>query len=143
MNMTSFEIYCKDFIRENIEGLIGRNVYACDLGLELTMGINADGTCTYSTNLAKQYLCDWWDECGDYWDYEKKYYGENAHNPFVNPEAYMVCMVIEGVRTLLGQVKEIDADWGSEINVTKELCDSICSQLDEIEMYNSRGYVNW
>lgn len=139
MNMTNFEIYCKDFIRENIEGLIGRNVYACDLGLELTMGINADGTCTYSTNLAKQYLCDWWDECGDYWNYEKINFGNNYHNPFDEPEAFMVCMVIEGVRLVLDSIEYEQA----QIEITQELCDNICSQLDEIEMYNSRGYVNW
>lgn len=137
--MTNFEIYCKDFIRENIEGLIGRTIDVADLGYEITNGINADGTCTYSTNLAKQYLCDWWDECGDYWNYEKINFGEHLHNPFDAPEAFMVCMVIEGVRLVLDSI-EYEQE---QIEITQELCDSICSQLDEIQMYNSRGYVNW
>lgn len=137
--MTNFEIYCKDFIRENIEELIGRTIDVADLGYEITNDINADGTCTYSTNLAKQYLCDWWDECGDYWNYEKINLGHNYHNPFDAPELFMVCMVIEGVRLVLDSI-EYEQE---QIEITQELCDSICSQLDEIEMYNSRGYVNW
>lgn len=139
MNMTNFEIYCKDFIRENIEGLIGRTIDFCDLGYEITNGINADGSCTYSTNLAKQYLSDWWDECADYFNFETNNFGKVFHNPFENPEAFMACMVIEGVRLVLDSIEYVQG----QIEITQELCDNICSQLDEIEMYNSRGYVNW
>ena len=137
--MTNFEIYCKDFIRENIEGLIGRTIYVSGLGYEITNGINADGTCTYSTNLAKRYLSDWWDECGDYMNYEQRNFGRNYHNPFEAPEAFMVCMVTEGVRLVLDSI-EYEQE---QIEITQELCDHICVQLDEIEMYDSRGYVNW
>ena len=52
-------------------------------------------------------------------------------------------MIITGVDRLMAQVKEIYEVWNDQIEVTQELCDSICKQLDDIEMYDSYGYVNW
>ena len=139
----SFDVYCKDFIKSHIEDHLGRIVYTCDFASEITMGINVDGSATYSTHEAKEYLKTWWDEAADYFQYEKDNFGENLHNPFENPEAYMVCMVITGVDHLMAQVKEISEARNDHIEVTQELCDSICKQLDDLEMYDSRGYVNW
>lgn len=139
----SFDDYCKDFIKDNLDGFIGRTVYACELANEITMGINVDGSATYSTYKAKEYLRAWWDEAADYFQYEKDNFGEHRWNPFENPEAYMVCMVIQGVEGLMAQVKEIYEAQDDQIEVTQELCDSIIAQLDDIEMYDSRGYVNW
>lgn len=141
--MEQFDVYCKDFIKDNIRDHLGRTVYACEFASEITMDINMDGTATYSTYEAKQYLKEWWDEAADYFRYEKDNFGENLHNPFENPEAYMVCMVIKGVDCLMAQVKEIYDAWNDQIYVTHELCDSICEQLEDIEMYDSRGNVNW
>lgn len=141
--MESFDVYCKDFIRDNLEGFIGRTIYACDLASEITMGINVDGSATYSTYKAKEYLKAWWDEAADYYEYSKSNFGEVLHNPFENPEAYMVCMIITGVDHLMAQVKEIDDSWRDQIEVTQELCDSIVAQLDDIDMYDSYGNVNW
>ena len=139
----NFDVYCKDFIKNHIEDHLGRTVYACDFASDITMGINVDGSATYSTYKAKEYLKTWWDEAADYFQYEKDNFGENHHNPFENPEAYMVCMIITGVGCLMAQVKEINEAWNDHIEVTQELCDSICKQLDDIEMYNCYGYVKW
>lgn len=139
----SFDVYCKDFIKDNLDGFIGSTIYACELANEITMGINVDGSATYSTYKAKEYLKAWWDEAADYFQYEKDNFGENYHNPFENPEAYMVCMVIQGVEGLMAQVKEIYEAQDDQIEITQELCDSIVAQLDDIEMYDSHGNVNW
>lgn len=141
--MEQFDVYCKDFIKNHIEDHLGRTVYACDFASDITMGINVDGSATYSTYLAKEYLKEWWDEAADYFSYEKDNFGEVLHNPFENPEAYMVCMVIKGVEYLMSRVKEINEAWNDQIEVTQELRDSIVAQLDEVEMYDSYGCVNW
>lgn len=85
-NLEQFTQYCKEFIKDHIDGYTDQMVYGADLGYTITEGINADGSCTYSTYMAKQYLKEWWDDAADYFEYEKDNFGEN-HNPFKNPEA--------------------------------------------------------
>ena len=112
--MESFVEYCKNYIVEHIYDLQDKEVYACNLGYELTQGANMDGTLTYSRYDAKEYLREWWDECGEYWEWEKDNFGEHSHNPFEEPEAYMVCMVIEGVNAILSQCPVVEAEWDNE-----------------------------
>lgn len=127
-----FVEFCKNHILENIENYEGQSVYACDLGYTLTEGMNVDGTFTYSTDLAKDYLHEWWYEAADYWEYEKSNFGENYHNPFDNPEAYIVCMVIEGVNGLLARCDYIDKHWNDEIKLTKRAIATITKQVEEL-----------
>lgn len=128
--ITDFETYCKDYIKDHISDYVGNDYYMCDLGSEITEAPNCDGTLTYSRALAKDYIREWWDEAAEYWDYEKLNFGENSHNPFDNPEAYMVCMVIEGVQSLLSQCTEVNEQWNEEVELTQDLADSICEQID-------------
>ena len=80
--------------------------------------------------MAKDYLKEWWDEAGDYAEYEKISFGEYEHNPFENPEAYTVCMVIQGICGLLSKCELIDSNWNDEIELTE---DNICRLKDEID----------
>lgn len=124
----NFDDYCRDFIKDELPVHEGRNVYACDLGCYLTESINCDGTATYSTAEAKDYIREWWDEAGEYWDYEKFNFGEHYHNPFDEPEAFMVCMIIEGVNSILSQCDFIDDHWDDEIVLNKKNIKTILSQ---------------
>lgn len=128
---TNFFEYCKNYAVEHLEGHEGQIVYACDLGNHLTEGPNVDGTLTYSTYEAKEYLREWWDDAGEYWQYEKDNFGENLHNPFENPEAYMVCMVIEGVRSVLSRCEFIDDKWNEQITLNKRTIKKIVEQVKE------------
>lgn len=126
--------YCKDFIKDHICNYIGQDVYGCDLAYTITEGINADGSCTYSTYEAKEYLKSWWDDCGNYWQWENDNFGEHRWNPFDNPEAYMVCMVIEGVNTILQEFfNEHDDLWNGQFELTQELTDEICNRIKNAE----------
>lgn len=113
--MEGFVKYCKNYILDHIDGYEGQSHYACDFAYKLTEEPNIDGSLTYSTYKAKEYLREWWDECGEYWEYEKDNFGEHPHNPFDNPETYMVCMVIEGCSAILSKVPCIDNNWNEEI----------------------------
>ncbi len=129
--LESLTEYCKEFIKDHIDGYTGQMVYGCDLGYKITDGINADGSCTYSTYMAKQYLKEWWDDAADYFEYEKDNFGEN-HNPFENPEAFMVCMVIEGVNQLLSGYFDARCDmWNESFELTQDIADDICDYLDD------------
>ena len=126
--------YCKNFIADNLENYSNQSIYGCDLGYTITEGINIDGSCTYSTYKAKEYLKFWWDEASDYFQYEKDNFGENLHNPFERPEAFMVCMVIQGVNSLLSQVSFIDKNWNNKIELTEKNIKKIIREIKDFEV---------
>lgn len=126
--------YCKNFIISNIDDYSDQSIYGCDLGYIITEGINADGSCTYSTYEAKEYIKFWWDEASDYFQYEKDNFGENLHNPFENPEAYMVCMVIQGVNSLLSQISFIDKNWNNKIKLTEKNIKKIIREIKDLKV---------
>lgn len=125
--------YCKNYILENIGNYENESVYGADLGYTITEGPNVDGTLTYSRAEAKEYLNEWYDDCSEYWGYEKFNFGENLHNPFDNPEAYMVCMVIEGVRSILSRCPIVDENWNEEFELDGETIKSICDYVEEFD----------
>lgn len=132
--MKAFNDYCKEMIMDELRDRKGETHYACDLGLGITEYANYDGTLTYSTAEAKEYIREWWDEASDYWEYEKFNFGENFHNPFDNPEAYMVCMVIEGVQSILAQTEVINSAWNDEIELTEDVINKIIEEIADLEV---------
>ncbi len=128
----NFFDYCKSHLLQRLEDYAGTTHYACDLQYDLTEKENVDGTLTYSTYEAKEYLRLWWDECAEYWEHEKFNFGENRHNPFDNPEAYMVCMVIEGVGAILSQCPSIDKAWNDHVELTEEFIARLRTEIEEV-----------
>lgn len=131
--MESFIEYCKNYVLEHIDEYEGQEVYLCDLGFTLTEGPNCNGTLTYSTHDAIEYLREWWYEASDYFEYEKLNFG-TARNPFEDPEGYMVCMVIEGVRALIDaaiQKLGLDDQWNDEVELTADLIEKIKGAVEE------------
>ncbi len=122
--------FCKDFILDNIEDYEGIDVYGADLGIDLTEGINADGTFTYSTEKAKKYLQDWWADAAEYSEYEEMNFGQHS-NPFENVETFIVRMVIEGVRTILSRCKSVDDKWNDKFELTSEIISTIKEEVEE------------
>ena len=131
--MEQFIDFCKEKINNELNNYAGQTVDASELGFILTEDINANGSFTYSRELAKDYIREWWDDANDYWEYEKWNFGENVHNPFDNPEAYTVCMVIEGVNALLAKCPFIDEHWNEEIELTEENINLIKEQIEELD----------
>lgn len=136
-DIPNFVRFCKDKIIDELQNYAGNEYYACDLGYTLTEDINADGSFTYSRELAKEYIKEWWDDASDYWEYEQMSFGEHTHNPFDNPEAYLVCMVVEGVSHILSQCEIIDKAWNDKIKLTKKNIKTITEQVEEIDEYDS------
>ena len=135
--MKDFITYCKDYIIDNLPEHEGRLIYPGDLGYDLMEGPNADGTLTYSSYEAKEYLREWWDEADDYYEYERNNFGKGGHNPFANPEAYMTCMVIEGVNALISQAFDRidDVEWNEKVELTADLIEQITEKVNENDTY--------
>lgn len=128
----AFFDYCKQHLLEKLEDYKGTTHYACDLGYTLCEGENCDETLTYSSYEANKYLQAWWWECGEYFQYEKDNFGENLHNPFENSEAYMVCMVIEGVCSILSQCKSINDDWNEKVTLDEKFMEALKEEIEEV-----------
>lgn len=131
--MESFVEYCKNYVLDHIEEYEHSFVYGADLSWILTEEPNTNGTLTFSTEKAKEYLREWWTECGEYWEYEKDNFGEHTHNPFDEPEAYMVCMVIEGVASLLANAPVVDEHWNDSFELD---ADAIASIKEYVEGFD-------
>lgn len=129
----SYVDYCKDFIIDNLPNYEDQEVYMCDLGYKLTESINIDGSATYSTYEAKEYIKAWFDEAGEVYEYQKANYGECLHNPFEEPEAFHVCMIIEGVNALLAQCETVNNAWNDETELTIENIHAILEELKEVD----------
>lgn len=131
--MEDFKTYCKNYILDHIGEFEGQMAYGCDFGYALTQEPNANGTLTFSRYDAKEYLREWFDECGEYWWHEEMYFGGHEHNPFNNPEAYMVCMVIAGVNAILANEPHIEENWNDEFELTAEVIESIKVYVEEFD----------
>lgn len=133
--MTSYVEYVKEFINDNLPEYEGQSIYGCDLAYAITESINVDGTATYNTYEAKQYIKEWFDEAVDVYQYQVDNYGQALHNPFENPEAFMVCMIIEGVSSILGQCEVVNDDdvWNYETEWTEELINKILEYVKTVD----------
>lgn len=128
--MKDFITYCKEYIAENLPEHEGNKEYLCDLGYSVTDGPNMDGTLTYNRAEAQEYLKEWWNEAADYFDYEKDNFG-TTQNPFENPETYMVCMVIQGVNSLISQACSVlNLDWDDKVELTADLIEEIIDAVN-------------
>ena len=125
--------YTKEHLSDQLQDYKGCTSYACDLYILLTEGINADGSATCSTYEAKEYIKEWFEDAGNYYEYAKDNFGEVFNNPFENPEAFMVEMIIQGVSVLLNDVRTISDKWNDEIKITDKLIKEITKHIDSIK----------
>lgn len=132
-NRQNFCDYTKDFLLNQLEDYKGCTSYACDLYILLTEGINADGSATCSAYEAKEYIKEWFDQAGEYFECAKMNFGEVFNNPFENPEAFMVEMIIQGVYSLLSDVPTISEKWNKKIEITDELIEEIKEHISTIQ----------
>lgn len=132
--MQNYVDYIKEFIEETLPEYEGTCLYACDLGYKLTEKINTNGTATFNRAEAIKYIKEWFDEAAEVYNYQVENYGEACQNPFENPEAWMVCMIIEGVNSVLSQCSLIDEQWNEEgFELTKENIQTIIDYVKEVE----------
>lgn len=131
--MKSFSELCKEYLFEKLDEYEGITAYGCDLAYKLCEECNINGSLTYCRQTAIEQLCEWWYDAADYSDYEQMNFGERS-NPFENPEAYMVRMVICGIGYLLSQCAMINESWDDELELTPEVIEAIKEQCpDEVE----------
>ena len=111
---TNFTTYCKEYITDRLSDYKGGIFYLCDFASEITKCDNVNGSITYSSYKAMEFIKEHFEAARAYWNYAKDNFGEVNHNPFEEPEAYMVCMVIAGVNSLMSQAIGNPDDWDNK-----------------------------
>ena len=131
--MKEFNKFCKEYICDHLDEMEGVTVYGCDLAYTLCENDNINGTMTYNRKAAVDYICEWWYDCAEFSEYEKQNLGERS-DPFENPEAFMVRMVIEGISYLLSQCSVIDENWNDQIELTADIISEIKEEISDKEI---------
>lgn len=133
----------KDIINRIIDKLYDyedTEVYGADLAYTLFESENIDGTFTYNTYEAKEWIKQNFDEIGEVWEELKFQFGSEYlmdFNPFDNPEKFMVLVILESASYILGQCKTVQNNWDNEMTLTKENIKKIEKELKELDNNNS------
>jgi hypothetical protein len=130
-SLETYAEYCRQHIADNLEMVEGKK-YSCswDLANDLTQDGNMNGSLTFSTYKASQYIKAWFDNVGVFLDEYKNEYGETpTHNPFNDQELFHCLMVIHGVSIILSQVDFLNDD--KEIEITKENAERIKQEAEK------------
>lgn len=127
--MKGYTEYCKDYITDRLSEMEGMSSYGCDLAGDICQGILADGSATYSTQTAWKYLDEWRYEAGEFFDHYVSEIG-TPPNPFDNPEAFHVAMILEGCQAILSQCDVVDEIWNEKILLDKTTIKEIISQVE-------------
>ena len=139
--MKTLRNYIIDETIYNLKEREGETVCACDLAYTVFESANVDGSYTYSTYKATQWVKKYFDSLGEIVD-ELKSNGIDAPNPFDEPEKFQVCILLEGAQYLLSQCETIDENWNDEIELTPKIIRKICKELRaQKQKYNDDFYM--
>ena len=127
--MKNYTEYCKDYIIDRLNEMEGMSSYGCDLADDVCQGILADGSATYSTQAAWEYLDEWRYEAAEFFDHYAREIG-TPPNPFDNPEAFHVAMILEGCQAILSQCEIVDEIWNDKILLDEVTIKEIISQVE-------------
>ena len=128
--MKNFNEFCKEYICDKLDEMEDVTVYACDLAYTLAESDNINGSITYNRAAAINYIREWWNDCADYSDHEENNFGKRS-NPFANPEAFIVRMVIEGISSLLSQCNVIENNWNDQVELTSDVISEIKKEIED------------
>lgn len=113
-----------------------KKIYSCDLAYKLFEGENIDGSFTYNSFEAKEWIKQNFDDIGEVWEELKFQFGDDFlsnYNLFDNPEKFMVLIIIEVASYIISRCKFIDDNWDKEITLNKKTIKTIEKQLKELD----------
>ena len=130
--MATIKEFVADVLMDKLDEYEGTSSYGCDLAYDLLQQYNADGSYTYSTYEAKQWVASCFDELGDIVN-DMTEEGLEPCNVFDNPEAFQVQIMLYVAGELLGQCDTVMAFWDEEQKLTKEIIAKIKKELNEVK----------
>lgn len=128
-------------IKEHLYDYKDVKVYGADLAYTIFEGENIDGTFTYNTYTAEQWIKIYFEDIGEIYEELKFQFDADfltQYNPFDNPEKFMVLIILEGAGYILGQCKTVEENWDNEFELTEDKIKNIIDEMknDSYEFYN-------
>lgn len=115
-----------------VSDMIGQEIYGCDLGYQLFDNANCDGSYTYNRYDAEMWIEDYFSDIGDVaQDIVDNLGAESLANPFLEPEKFMVQIMLESSSAIIAQCPIIDENWNNSLKLTEETIKQIIKELRE------------
>ena len=130
--MATIKEFVADVLMDKLDEYEGTSSYGADLAYDLLQQYNVDGSYTYSTYEAKQWIASWFDELGEIVE-EMTEEGLVPCNVFDNPEAFQVQIMLYVAGQLLGQCDTVNEFWNDKQELTEEIIAKIKEELNEIK----------
>ena len=111
----------------------GVSVYGCDLSFKLFECENIDGSITYSTYKAKEWIKEHFDELGEIVERMQDELEYNAGaDIFDNPEKFMVSVYLWVASEICGTLETVNEFWNDSEELTAELIEKITEELENL-----------
>ena len=130
--METIKAIMVDVLKDKLDEYEGNMVFCGDLGYELLQQYNVDGSYTYDTSKAIEWVKMHFEEFEDILTEMKEVGIGSVAHVFENPEAFQVQIMLFVASDLLGQCKTVDECWNDEIILDKDIIDKIKEELDNL-----------
>ena len=130
--MATIKEFVADVLMDKLDEYEGTSSYGADLAFHLLERYNVDGSYTYSTYEAKQWVQEHFDGLADIVN-DMTEEGIPPCNVFKNVEGFMVCVMLYIAGELLGQCDTVNEFWNEEQELTEEIVGKIKEELNEIK----------
>ena len=130
--MATIKEFVADVLMDKLDEYEGTSSCGGELDFYLLQQYNVDGSYTYSTYEAKQWVQEHFDELDEIVEAMEDE-GLPPVNVFQNIEAFMVCVMLYVAGELLGQCDTVNEFWNEEQELTEEIIAKIKEELNEIK----------
>lgn len=129
--METIKDFMVDVLKDKLSEYEGTPSYGGELDFYLLQQYNIDGSYTYNTYEAKQWIQEHFDELGDIVK-EMTEEGLPPCNVFENPEVFQVQIMLFVAGDLLSQCETVTSFWDDEIILEKNIIDKIKDELENL-----------
>lgn len=129
--MATIKDFMVDVLKDKLDEYEGTYQYGSELAYDLLQQYNVDGSYTYDTCEAKQWVVKNFDELADIVN-DMTEEGIPPCNVFDNPECFMVQIMLYVAGGLLGQCDTVTEVWNEEFTLEADVIKKIKEELNEI-----------
>ena len=130
--------YVIDLLIRKLEDYEDMSIYGCDMAYTLLEQYNVDGSITYNTCEAIEWLKDNIQDIYDFlptikFTYDNNFYASLCIDILDRPEKAMTIICLEKANEILSSLKFINDNWDNEIVLNSENINIIKKELKEYE----------
>lgn len=130
--------YVIDLLLDNLDSYEDTKTYGSELHYKLLEGYDVDGSITYNTYEAEEWMKNYWEEIGDVleeitFEMGSDYTSKIALDMFRSPERAMVAIVFEAASDIISDLEFCKEYWNDEVILTDKNIKIIKKELEELK----------